>query len=175
MNFRLIPFRTDCPVTDLTGAINLGDGVLHLAWCIKGDTGAVIWPHRRNPAGRTMGLWVHTCLEVFLGPVNADAYYEINLSPAGDWNAFFFTDVRESMMEASKVTTLSSRQTRDQDRNVKVDATFAFDLALTTPLRVGLSAVIEDSDNRLHYFALAHQERPDFHRRDNHILILDRE
>lgn len=175
MNFSLIPFRAGCPVTALTGEIALKNGLLEVRWCLKGDANAVIWPDRHNPSGRTMGLWEHTCLEVFLGPADALAYYEINLSPAGDWNAFSFTNVREGMVETAQVTTLSSSKHRDRDGNVSLDATFRLDGLLTTPLRIGLSAVIEDSDNRLHYFALAHQARPDFHRRDNHILILDRE
>ena len=41
-------------------------------------------------------------------------------------------------------------------------------------LRLGLSAVIEETDGRLSYWALAHPgERPDFHHRDSFVLPLE--
>jgi len=41
-------------------------------------------------------------------------------------------------------------------------------------LRLALSAVVEETDGRLSYWAIAHPgERPDFHHRDGFVLPLE--
>ena len=174
MNFVLLPFRPGCALTALAGTIQLSAGLLVVNWELRGMIDRICWPLPLNPAGRTFGLWEHTCVEVFLGELDAPAYYEINLSPAGDWNTFSFADVRAGMAETPLLCLVDTHR-QQATGVVTLSASFSVSANLTTPLRIGLSAVIEDTAGSLHYFALAHAERPDFHRRDNRILLLERE
>ncbi|MEX1236897.1 MAG: hypothetical protein WD994_01370, partial [Pseudomonadales bacterium] len=66
--------------------------LLRCEWSMTGILDQVLWPVPGEHPQRIVGLWEHTCFEVFIGPVDESEYTEINLSPAGDWNAFAFDD-----------------------------------------------------------------------------------
>lgn len=104
----------------------------------------------RRPARFVDGLWRHTCFEVFLA-TRARAYREYNFSPSGEWAAYSFSSYRRRSNE---------RMTRPR-WNGRVATVLA-----RGRLRLGLSAVIEEKNGTLSYWALRHAPgKPDFHHR----------
>jgi hypothetical protein len=174
MDFSLVPSRPDSIIDAIEGALTLVGNRIDCTWDITGKLGQVLWPPAATSPGRRMQLWEHTCFEFFIGPVDGRDYLEFNLSPAGDWNAFSFTDVRTGMQESDRLRCQTSRLTRAGEHAANLGCEVAFERqSWPTGLRAGVSAVIEGTDKSLHYFALAHTTgRPDFHCRDNHTLII---
>ncbi|HZP85594.1 MAG TPA: DOMON-like domain-containing protein [Burkholderiales bacterium] len=151
----------------------LHDG-LRLRFVLHGRLHALSVPAAQAPA-RTDELWRHTCFEAFVAP-NADpAYYEVNLSPSREWAIYRFDRYREGMevvYDARPALTLVKRT----DDRLEVDADV--DLGNVAPYdkstwRVGLSAVVEDVQGAMSYWALAHPAaKPDFHHRDGFVVEL---
>ena len=144
------------------------DGTLGVTYRIEGDLDRVRIPPARAPR---IGehLWQHTCCELFIADARGPGYREFNFSPSGEWAAFRFTAYREGASFAV------------EDPRIGVArATGALDLTAQItpdqngPLRICLSAVIEEIDGALSYWALRHAPgKPDFHHRDAFALELD--
>jgi hypothetical protein len=109
-------------------------------------------------------LWQHTCLELFIGQRGSRAYDEYNFSLAGEWAAHAFADYRrKAVRDVPRPTVKFGPAGRLEAR-----------VAAQGSLRVGLSAVIEEEDGALSYWALRHPEgKPDFHHADAFALELD--
>lgn len=138
------------------------------AWRMPPETGA---PARRDR------LWEHTCVEAFLAPQDAAAYWEINLTPGGDWNVYRFDGPRTGMREEPRVR--APRMERAADTGPTTVALVAtLDLAglpelAAASLCVGLAAVVEAADGSLAHWALRHPgPRPDFHDRATFVVRL---
>jgi hypothetical protein len=117
-------------------------------------------------------LWEATCFEFFLAVPGTAGYWEFNLSPAGDWNAFRLTGYRRGIAEEPAFTGLAL-DVRRRPRELTLDV--ELDLGNIVPadqaLEVGLAAVIKLPNGTLTYWALAHPGRePDFHRRDSFLV-----
>jgi hypothetical protein len=111
-------------------------------------------------------LWQHTCFEIFVSP-RMPAYQEFNFSPSGEWAAHSFRGYREGG-PSSGVNRLSARKTKDR---LTVQASIA---CVSGDLKIALSAVIEDAEGALSYWALRHPRgKPDFHHADGFALELD--
>jgi hypothetical protein len=151
-------------------------GALAVAFTIEGELARLRVP-APTPARFADELWRHTCCEVFVASKGAGGYHEINLSPSGEWAAYAFSAYRE-------------RRDLDPyglDPGIVVErAAGALELEATLrlerlapalargPLALGLSAVIEDRDGALSYWALAHPPgRPDFHHTEAFALDLE--
>ena len=117
---------------------------------------------------RSDRLWETTCFEAFIRPRGTDAYYELNLSPSGDWAAYAFDSYRAGMRNA-RIDCTPDPDVWLKDGVRMQEATF--DLsgeALNNAIEwdIGLSAVIEEQDGAKSYWALAHGAGPpDFHYR----------
>ncbi len=137
-------------------------GTLLLTYRIYGNIDALQLP----PRG-LRPLWQHTCCEAFVARAGMPAYHEFNFSLSGDWAAYAFTDYREGKpIEAA-----------DPGIVVRVSAqALELNAALDLPggsLLLGLSAVIEERDGTLSYWALRHAPgKPDFHHREGFALEL---
>lgn len=138
---------------------------LRLQYVVDCDTARVRWP-RPAEGARTDDLWRHTCFEAF---VQSDAgYREFNASTSGHWASYRFDGYREGMRPASEEV----RVVNMEGRGVYLDLGVLIDLP-PNPGRVGLSAVIEDIDGGISYWALAHPPgKPDFHHPDSFALTL---
>ena len=140
-----------------------GEG-LTLAYVVTGEIGRLRIAAPAAPE-RLDGLWRTTCFEVFLQGVDGGPYVELNFSPSGAWAAYRFSAPREGMTAAAlshppRIETVRSADRLDLAAGVALTET-SLDKA---PWRVGLSAVIEETDGRKSYFALAHPSgKPDFH------------
>jgi hypothetical protein len=139
-----------------------------LRYSIEGDMARLRIPAARTPAFAD-GLWRHTCCEAFARRPGNAAYEEFNASPSGQWAAYAFSDYREGGLRLDAPVEI--RVERDDARLV-VEASMRINSDQTVEL--GLSAVIEERDGALSYWALAHPAAtPDFHHPDAFRLKLD--
>lgn len=165
MHFELMPFRP-CPIVEsLRGNFDLRANVIECEWRLRGRPEEILWPAPDATPHREVGLWEHTCFEFFIGAKGAPEYHEFNLSPAGHWNAFAFTDIRKDMATSDALTCERATSTPVNGSEMRLSTTVTVDPGrVPQRLEIGIAAVIEGVDGSMHYFALAHpHERPDFH------------
>ncbi|RZJ36332.1 MAG: DOMON-like domain-containing protein [Brevundimonas sp.] len=140
-------------------------GRLTLSIFLEGDADKVRLPSRQE-AGPADDLWMHTCLELFV-KAGDGGYYEFNFSPSGRWAAYRFKGYRDGMAKVlpARITGFGYRAEPGLiGGHVELDLEGLVGIDLEAPLTVGVSAVIEDSDGRKTYWALAHPPgKPDFH------------
>ena len=124
---------------------------------------------KASDAGRTDGLWRSTCFEVF-ALLRDGRYAEFNISPSGEWAAYGFSGYREGMTNLRGLIRVTGADRTGTD--FELDAIIDWkDWPFIE--RLGLSAVIEDTDGDLSYWALAHPSaKPDFHHPDSFVLDL---
>jgi hypothetical protein len=93
-------------------------------------------------------------------------YREFNFSPSGEWAVYAFRDYGDGG-ELGINLAPGIKVRRNGDR-LELDAEICQDfLPPDRPLRLGLSAVVEDADGALSYWALRHRPgKPDFHHKD---------
>ena len=115
-------------------------------------------------------LWRTTCFEAFLREAGTQAYREWNFAPRGNWAAYDFSGRREGMEQADVASPPYIRM-EDNFTWWTVGATIAVEAAKQWQL--GLSAVIEEKDGTISYWALAHPAgKPDFHAPDCFVATL---
>lgn len=126
-------------------------------YTLSGDVEEVLLPPLKRSRPRMDGLWKSTCFEAFLPAGPGPGYWELNFSPSGAWNAYRFDGYRKGMREAADVKV--PRMTR-AGYSIVVKMT----LPVSTPVKVGLTAVLVLRDGTTTYWSLAHPaSAPDFH------------
>lgn len=126
------------------------------------------------PEGTADGLWQHTCFEAFASPAGGSAYQEFNFSPSGQWASYRFSAERVRHFAAEVGQRLGPRTQRPRLQVQRHTDRLVLQASLVPEaltgvsnngvLRLGLSAVVEDSAGRLSYWALHHPgTQPDFH------------
>lgn len=139
---------------------------LVLSYILIGNLRDVLMPPVTAPT-RSDELWRHTCFEAFVrASVGAD-YYELNFAPSTQWAAYRFSSYRSGMSVAMEVGA-PIIEVQSSTGRYTFQVTLEFDQLSGLPRlagwHLGLSAVIEDSDHRISYWALAHPAgKPDFH------------
>ena len=113
-------------------------------------------------------LWRHTCMEVFVGTAAAGPYLEFNFAPDGRWAGFRFSGYRASMAPLTAIRSPRIELRTGSDRLLlSADVALPSELAAAR-LRLGITAVVENTDRQLEYWALRHcGARPDFHHPDS--------
>ena len=172
---------------------------LRLHYVVTGAIRRLALPAQR-PGKRMDGLWAHTCFEAFVRGGAREAYYEFNFAPSSDWAAYRFDAYRAGTTSPRSIGDpqvdgmIQSRDVDASSRDRLVSAGFgsvdrrkppfyglsataelkqAADLGEEEPWRLGLSAVIEERNGRLSYWALAFPPgKPDFHHPDCFALEL---
>ena len=140
-------------------------GTLAVSFLLDADLDRLRIPGRR-PALFADGLWRHTCFEVFLARKGSRAYREYNLAPSGEWAGYVFQKYR---LRGSDKAPSPRTRVRQSGSTLKLDAR----IAARGRLKVGLSAVIEEKNGALSYWALRHPPgKPDFHHRRGFALEL---
>ncbi len=172
MPFAALERHPATPCTALSGikatARRNAAGSLELIYRLEGDMDRVRIPPPRAPRTGER-LWQHTCCEVFIADAAGPGYQEFNFSPSGEWAAFRFTGYREGGPFAAPNPRIGIARTTGT-----LDLTAQIKPGQHGKLRIGLSAVIEEIDGALSYWALRHAPgRPDFHHRDAFALELD--
>ena len=151
---------------------------------LRGPAGRLLLEYRTNgipelfqtttiaESRRADDLWRHTCFEAFLRAPAAEAYYEFNFSPHLQWAAYRFEGYRRDRKD---VEARPSITTRTGGGAFELSAELALNGLpdLAGSWRLGLSAVIEEADGRMSYWALAHPPgNADFHQTDGFALEL---
>lgn len=120
-----------------------------------------VWTEPR----RTHGLWRTTCFEAFWGTPNHAAYWELNISAAGEWNIYLFDAYREPQPPREDAR---ARVTRIQSTPTSLRASITG--VPVSAFEVSLCAVVSKPEGPC-YFSTAHKgEKPDFHLRESFIL-----
>jgi hypothetical protein len=145
------------------------DALFTFAYALKGDLARIRLPSHAL-ARRVDRLWEHTCFEAFVRAKGQAGYYEFNFSPSGEWAAYAFREYREGWpidddQLNPKIAVQKEAETLELHAVIRLDR-----LSKIQPgsiLRLGLSAVVEDINGRLSYWALKHPlGKPDFHHPD---------
>jgi hypothetical protein len=174
--FLLKPFPGEGNPSGVTigGSIGRRENILSVRCEVRGNLSKVSIPAIAEAPRRRDRLWEETCLELFLGTTDSGEYWELNLSPAGHWNAYRFTSYRKGMMEEPAITSLPFDVRRDSEALVLA---LEFGVGRIVPagknLAVTVAAVIGTIDGENSHWAPVHPaSRPDFHRRDGFALTL---
>ena len=132
---------------------------------VRGAVSQVVWP-TAGLGGRADELWRTTCFEAFLK--GEEAYWEFNFSPSEQWASYRFDGYRSGGRQAIELA--SPARLELEDAYAEFEVIFERPPGVT---RMGLSAVIEDVDGAISYWALAHpSDKPDFHHPDSFVLEL---
>lgn len=194
------PPLTGIEVEIARGGTRAGARNLAARFVVSGNIRAIVAPYPRKAKGsRSDDLWRHTCFEVFARAGSGDDYHEINLAPSGDWACYRFAGYRagrevERQASDPNIGTYARRSAltaaqRDSRAQAGIDTLERFEspffmltatlsvggtlLPLDEPWQLGLSAVIEERNGRMSYWALAHPPgEPDFHHPDCFALEL---
>jgi hypothetical protein len=165
----LIPHASSPPIAvrELQVEIDLSHpGLVTLWYTVFGSVDELVLP-QTNPPSRADRLWETTCFELF-ARARGGAYHEYNFSPSSDWAAYRFGGYRDGR-EALPL---------QHEPIISYTKVGSFELHVTLPVelgdsRLGLSAVIEERNGRMSYWALAHPPgAPDFHHPDCFALEL---
>lgn len=150
-------------------------GALALTFALTGDLARLRIP-APQPSRRTDNLWRHTCFEAFLRYKDEPAYCELNFSPSGEWAAYAFRRYRDSMSLVQDFDPCIV--VRGTEERLELDAVMRLDYLFLGQRRarvqLALSAVVEDEQGLVSYWALAHPPgKPDFHHPDVFALELE--
>jgi hypothetical protein len=144
-------------------------GRLMLSYAVTGKIADLRLPPVTSPT-RAEELWQHTCFEAFVRCPASEAYHEFNFAPSTQWSAYQFDGYRRGMRVASGVSPPAIEVQASAER-FTLQAALQLDqlssLPRDTRWRLGLSALIEETNGRTSYWALAHPPgKPDFHHPD---------
>jgi hypothetical protein len=141
-------------------------GRIVFRYLLRAQTSSVRVPPAQ-PAERADGLWRHTCFEAFVSVPGAAGYYELNFAPSRQWAVYRFDAYRKggSSVRLDAPPEISVRCYEDRlEVDAAVHARDLSALAGSRCIKLGLSAVVEEEDGRLSYWALKHAPgKPDFH------------
>lgn len=150
-------------------------GTLVLQYYVSGSAGLLV-PGYPSPATRKRadGLWQHTCLEAFVKPANGEAYWEFNVAPTWDWQAYALSSYREGRHPDHAIATPATDARYGRDGwNLSTRWDLAGAVPNDQPWHIGLAAVIQDTKGAISYWALKHApDKPDFHHPDAFALTV---
>jgi len=185
MHIDLAPF-SPCPAVQHLGYELLleSSSSLRLIVQLEGSLAATL-PITNRVGQRQFELWQHHCFELFIGELESNAYWELNLAPNGNWNCFKFSDYRKDQRE-SEAYSLAGLQAVRSAQSYRLEANIDIKPILkkkglekmglearglekgSLALSLGASAVIATA-TQLNYFSIRHGATPDFHHRDHHM------
>ena len=134
--------------------------------------------HQTSPEPQRLDhLWEHTCFEAFLSSKKSDEYWELNISPFGDWNLYHFKGYRKALGREARIPSLSHFKSDFLQTQTVRSLEVTIDLKslpLTSELSLGLTAVLEfQYPVGKTYWALKHAgQKPDFHLQESFVLKL---
>ena len=173
----LIPFEGFQQDSTLRIQVQVERTETHLIfnYLCEGDVEHTLFPTRKDIPQRLDQLWEHTCFEAFVSVENSQSYWEMNMSPSGDWNLYHFDGYRNNARPATCITAIQSQWSESKASTKELKVFLELRMLLPenpkTNLELGLSAVIEKKDHLITYWALTHAgSQPDFHLRESFIL-----
>ena len=173
---KLHPDSRSRSVTAITVDVKRSNAsAIELHYVAEGDISRVAIPPRAAESRHVDELWKHTCFEVFLRDPAGIGYAEFNFSPSTEYAGYAFPRYREGMssQHCSKPEVSFVSDARRLDLRASVWMGRVSHINPDGPLRLGISAIIEETDGTKSYWALAHpQGKPDFHHIDSFALAL---
>jgi hypothetical protein len=149
----------------LTVAVSMTTTGMQLVYAVAGNCAALRIPPAMKP-GPADGLWRHTCLEAFVAVEGDAAYREFNFSPSGQWAIYSFASERVQTSLNVDAAMQPSPHIHSSSEQLTLSALLPW-TALPprgSVLNVALSAVMEEANGQLSYWALQHPcAQPDFH------------
>ena len=173
-DFSLVPFvANNASLVQISGMIERLGNLLTITYKLTDASKIVSLDPHSNPT-RQFDLWEHTCFEFFLGLKNSSQYWEFNLSLAGHWNIFHFLKYRENIAEEMAFSSLPFRVSQQNDiLELHLEVNLQPIILPHQSLDVGITAVIEDRNHQLSYWALTHPaQAADFHQRDSFLISI---
>ena len=150
----------------LSVAVSMTSFGLQLLYVVAGNCAALRIPSVTESPGPADGLWCHTCLEAFVAVEGDSAYREFNFSPSGQWALYSFASERVRKPLELDAAMQPSIHIHSISEQLTLNAHLPW-TALPprgSALCIALSAVIEEANGQLSYWALQHPcEQPDFH------------
>lgn len=152
--------------------------MLAVTYILEGDLERLRLPAPWTPR-RADRLWQHTCCEIFIVRTDCATYHEFNFAPSGEWAAYAFTHYREGAPLVDEALDPQVTVRPITAEKLELDALIHLDrlspMHARARLSLALSAVVEDGDGVLSYWALHHplSTQPDFHHPDAFVLALD--
>jgi hypothetical protein len=149
-------------------------GALSLRYLVSGSIQDLLLADARAPA-RAHQLWEHCCFEVFVRATGGEAYCEFNFAPSRQWAAYRFRQHRSGMSDIDVAEPfMEGRSSGDEyEMRVELDLTAVPELANGASWQVNISTIIEETNGRKSYWALAHPPgKADFHNPDCFVLEL---
>jgi hypothetical protein len=144
-------------------------GSLVLRYLVSGKIGDLRLPPVTAPA-RADELWQHTCFEAFLRSPPQPGYYEFNFAPSTQWAAYWFGSYRKEMRVATEFSAPRFEQLSASDcyaLQVSLDLDDLSMVPREAGWRLGLAALIEETNGHKSHWALAHPPgKADFHHPD---------
>jgi len=149
----------------LAGSVERDGDRLALHYRLEDPQGLVLLPPATAAPRRCDELWTSTCFECFLAEPGAVPYWEVNLSPSGNWNLYRLSGYRQGLAPEPAFSALPFVVERD---GTGLDLTATLDLSALPLagrlLELAVTAVLELRDGEILYWALAHPgEQADFH------------
>lgn len=175
-SFRLIPFPSArVPAVSLTGRLSFENRILSLHYVLVGSLEDISLPPISPGPARRGELWKATCFEFFLAVPDEPGYWEFNVSPSGDWNAYRMDAYRRVGFREETLISRPDSHFRMLSGEYRLDV--SVDLTpLILPRQeavMGIAAILQTKDGGETYWALAHPApQADFHLREAFILQL---
>ena len=147
------------------------EGILELSYGFRCRTEAVLndvlLPSPATNPQRCDELWKNTCLEAFLALPGKNSYWELNISPTGDWNLYSFKSYRSAFQaELGVQPPFVSSQVSPTDFRCDVLLNLRPWLPSVSCPELSLTAVLKHTDTSLSYWAIRHTGKvADFHDR----------
>ncbi len=133
---------------------------LHLTFQLPGNLN-LVWPPNADQPERQSNLWETTCFECFIGLANSPLYLETNLSPAGHWQTYEFSDYRQGQKLTDRVTIGSPASNR---LLVQCYIDVSHPHFVTQDWKISPCCVLAVENGDLYYLSSAHMAaQPDFH------------
>ena len=175
-NFSLTQFPSADLIDNpkITGKIGRLSNTLFIGYELLDPMAELMIPALEKMPCRRNSLWEETCFEFFLSGLNADRYWEFNLSPSGNWNVYCFESYRQGMQEEPAFASLPfSIRIHSDSLQISLELALERIIQPEQPLKAGISAVLKSIDGRTSYWALTHAgTEADFHLRDSFIIDL---
>lgn len=157
-------------------------GVLQLRYQLTGPLQTILLPSPGTDPQRRDGLWQSTCFEAFLATPGQPNYWEINLSPNGDWNVYALSAYRTDLRPEPLVSGLPFKSVlrrsdpSDPDSLQRLELNLSLDLRPLIPpeepVELSATAVLEHQRFGCSYWAWQHTgPEADFHRRDSFVML----
>ncbi len=168
---KLLPYEitTNTQGISLEGIVERKKSVLSIEFHLSGQMNKINCPPPQGVQQRLDQLWKHTCFEAFFSWDDNIFYWELNVSPTGDWNLYYFDDYRSGQMSEKRIENIPFKLNEFNLNSYK--NRIIIDLSKIIPetkvaqeLQLSLTAVLENKDLSKTYWATDHLgEKPDFH------------